>query len=212
MIAAVLERKAAALKAAVATAVEKLYGPECAAECRFEIVRPRDAANGQFAATAALVLGKILRRPPVEIADEITAELVLPEGERALRMGKGFINFFVDPGFLLKELAPEPELPPLPELPEPNDPAFPAVYAAMRLCAVLKYQGTPPIGGEDLSILTKPEELRLLWAIFGTDADELRAAALDFYDRIGLQSDCAELARARYVLLGNAALELHVLL
>ncbi len=194
-----LEGKKRELKELVSSAALSLYR----ADCEFEIIRPRSAENGCLSATAALSLGKILRRPPIELAAEMAAEIKLPDGEYAIAMGKGFINFFLKPDFLLSALKRDFLLAP-PELPDMSDPDFPKVYPAVRLCAVLEHQGTPPDGEEELSLLSRGEEIRLLWEIFSGSEDGLTSAAMNFYDRVGLRCDCPPLAKARYVLLGNA--------
>ena len=194
-----LDDKKRELKSLVDEAVFRLYG----LQCDFEVIRPRLRGHGDLSATAALVLGGVLRRPPLDIGRELVQSIALPKGERAEVMGKGFINFFLDPVFLLKELDPRP-VPKVPELPDMADPLFPEIYPLARLSALLKTQGTPPDGSERLELLTAPEEIRLLWAIFGGDSSELIAAALDFYDRVGLRSGYPPLSMARYILLGNA--------
>ena len=193
-----LDEKKRELKSLVTDAVKELYG----ISCDFEIIRPRRSGFGDLSATAALALGGVLKRPPLEIGREIAERLDLPGGEKAEVMGKGFINFFLKPDFLLGALRTRPT-PSAPELPELGDPCFFEVYPLVRLCDVLILQGTPPDGSEELSLLTAPEEIRLIWAIFGGDKTELRSAALNFYDRVGLLGP-APLAMARYILLGNA--------
>ncbi len=195
----VIEEKKLMLHRLTAEAVARLYS----LECDFEIIRPRDTRHGQFSATAALELGRRLRRPPVEIAREISAEIALPEGERAEAMGKGFVNFFLGHGFLLSALKPAPTAV-RPLLPELSSPDFESVYEVCRLYDVLGLQGTEPDGREDFSLLVQDGEIRLLWALFGENEAELRQAALDFYDRIGLRSGYAPLDMARYILLSNA--------
>lgn len=193
-----LDDKKQELRSLVAEAVKELYG----VSCDFDIIRPRRSGNGDLSATAALALGGVLKRPPLIIGQEIVEKLTLPSGEKAMVMGKGFINFFLKPDFLLEALCARPR-PAAPELPELSDPRFFDVYPLARLCDVLEFQGTPPDGSEEPRLLTAPEEVRLLWAIFGGDMAELRSAALAFYDRIGLGGP-PPLAMARYILLGNA--------
>lgn len=193
-----LDEKKQELKLLVSEAVKELYG----LSCDFDIIRPRRSGHGELSATAALALGGVLKRPPLTIGREIAERLTLADGERAEVMGKGFINFFLKPDFLLAALRTRPT-PSSPELPELSDPRFFDVYPLVRLCDVLNFQGTPPDGSEKLRLLTSPEETRLIWAIFGGDKTELLSAALDFYDRVGL-SGPPPLAMARYILLGNA--------
>lgn len=198
-----LDEKKLELHGLVDDAVFRLYG----LKADYEIIRPRRPDHGCLSATAALNLGRELRRPPVEIAAEIVQEIKLPEGEKAEAMGKGFINFFLNPDFLLRDLSSNLRLI-RPELPELNSPDFERIYPLERLAALLENQGTVPDGSENLSLLTRPEEIDLLWTIFTGDKTALLAAAQDFYDRVGLKSGHKSLDMARYILLGNA---LHVL-
>lgn len=194
-----LEEKKLELKMLVSETVLSLYD----VQCQFEIIRPRSHDNGCLSATAALSLGRALKRPPVEIAAEIAEAIKLPEGEYVRAMGKGFVNFFLKPDFLLSALSYKIDLPHI-ELPDLSNSDFSRIYPAARLCAVLKNQGMAPDGSEKLSLLTRTEETRLLWAIFGDNEAELAAAAMNFYDIVGLKCGYPPLAMARYILLGNA--------
>lgn len=199
-----LDEKKLELRALVDDAVFRLYG----IKADYEIIRPRRTDHGCLSATAALNLGRELRRPPVEIAAELVREIKLPEGEKAEAMGKGFINFFLNPDFLLRDLSPNLRLI-RHELPELDSPDFERIYPLERLSALLENQGTSPDGSENLLLLTRPEEVKLLWAIFADDKAALLDAALDFYDRVGLKSGHRPLDMARYILLRNALHELN---
>lgn len=199
-----VEGKKRELRALIDGAALSLYG----LGCEYEITRPRLPARGELSASAALRLAPMLKRPPLEIAGELAAAVSLPEGERVEAAGKGYLNFFLKSDFLLAALDPAPvfSAPPLPPL---EDPRFGEVYPRARLAAVLKTQGVAPDGGQRLELLTTPEELRLLWAVFGGDRRELTEAALDFYDKIGLGGESGR-AMARYILLGNALSNMEV--
>ncbi len=199
-----LDDKKRELRALIDGAMLSLYG----LGCEYEITRPRLPAHGELSASAALRLAGLLKRPPLEIAAEIAAALPLSGGERVEPAGKGFLNFFLKPDFLLAALSPSPKFnaPPLPPL---EDAGFAEAYPKARLAAVLETQGAPPDGSQRLELLTSPEELRLLWAVFGGDRRELIEAALDFYDKIGLRGG-RPLAMARYILLGNALSSMEV--
>ena len=160
----------------------------------FSVNRPKDSGNGDFAASAALALGGVLRRRPSEIAAEIAARIELPEGERVDAAGKGFLNFYLRPGFLMSVLEPLRELPYLP-LPELSSPDFAEVHCYHRLRRLLELRGTKPESGPEP--LTDPLEVRLLWAIAMGQQRELMAAAIELYDRLGLSA-------ARYALFNNA--------
>ncbi len=169
---------------------------------QFTVNRPRDGKNGDFAASVALALGGALRSRPSEIAARIVRRLDLEEGETAEPASKGFINFYLRPGFLLSVLGPVRELEYIP-LPAVEDPNFGAVYPYHRLRSLLEFQGHKPDGREDLELLTSPGDVRLLWALAG-DGEDIAPAALELYDREGLAPDFPPLAQARYVLFNNA--------
>ena len=58
--------------------------------------RPKRAGHGDYACSVALQLGKLLKRPPREIAAQIVAALPpSPQLERAEIAGAGFINLFL---------------------------------------------------------------------------------------------------------------------
>ncbi|MGN1097415.1 MAG: hypothetical protein ACI4SS_00795 [Clostridia bacterium] len=182
----------------VKDAALKLYGlcPE------FTVGRPKDRSNGDFAASAALVLGGVLRRYPAEIAAEIAAQIQIPDGE-VRAMGKGFLNFFLSSDFLISVLEPVRELPELP-MEDLNSPDFYPSYVYNRLKRMLELHGERPDGGENLSLLTDIRERRLLWAIAEENIGELLDGAVDFYDEIGLRCGYRPLWLARYVLMNNA--------
>ena len=178
---------------------EELYGrcPE------FSVSRPRMSGNGDFAASAALALGGLLRRRPSEIAAEMAERIKLPGDERVEVGGKGFLNFYLRPGFLTDLLEPVRELPYLP-LPDLSSPEFPALYPYHRLRKLLELHEAKPGEAPALELLTSPAEIRLLWAIAEERPAEISAAAMDLYDKTGLYAEDKSLAEARYILLNNA--------
>ncbi len=182
----------------------KLYGL-CPA---FSVSRPRDGRNGDFASSAALALGGTLKRRPSEIAAELAENISLSDGERVEPGGKGFLNFYLRPDFLLGLLEPVRELPYVP-LPELGSPEFELIYPYHRLRRILELRGHRPTGRQNLSLLTSPYEVRLLWAIADENCGELAAAAMDFYDRLDPGPDLEPLAEARYILLNNALYRLY---
>jgi arginyl-tRNA synthetase len=61
-----------------------------------ELERPKEAAHGDYATSAALRLAKERRRPPRELAEELAAAIAgLPEVERADIAGPGFVNLWL---------------------------------------------------------------------------------------------------------------------
>lgn len=160
----------------------------------FSVNRPKDPVNGDFAASAALALGGVLRRRPSEIAAEIAERIELPSGERVEVGGKGFLNFYLKPGFLMSVLEPVRELPYLP-LPELGSPDFEELHCYHRLRRILELRGTGQ--ATEPEPLTDPMEVRLLWAIAMGHQRELMAAAMELYDKLGLSA-------ARNILFNNA--------
>ncbi|HEC15340.1 MAG TPA: arginine--tRNA ligase [Sedimenticola sp.] len=71
------------------------------------IERTRDAAHGDFACNVAMVLAKVARCRPRDLAEKVVA--ALPDSRRVARVeiaGPGFINFFLAPE-AYRELVPE---------------------------------------------------------------------------------------------------------
>ncbi|HET7266129.1 MAG TPA: arginine--tRNA ligase [bacterium] len=68
----------------------------------FEVEPPRDPKHGDYAANAALMLARMLGRPPREIAAAIKAHLPAPSDDlRAVEIaGPGFLNLHLAPAFL----------------------------------------------------------------------------------------------------------------
>ena len=64
---------------------------------QFVVELPRDEAHGDLASNAALVLGKLLKRSPKELAELFTKELQnFPSVLSAETAGPGFINIRLD--------------------------------------------------------------------------------------------------------------------
>jgi arginyl-tRNA synthetase len=67
-----------------------------------QVERSRDNQHGDFASNVALVLAKVAKRAPRELAQEIIGALPSSEHiERVEIAGPGFINFFLKPGAIL---------------------------------------------------------------------------------------------------------------
>ncbi|MDO4563604.1 MAG: arginine--tRNA ligase [Clostridia bacterium] len=95
-----LDKKKAAIRNAVAAAVNKCF--EGVQIPDFSVEIPREKEHGDFAVNAAMLLAKALRKPPREIAAQIASEIdVSAIGARAIDVaGAGFINFTVEPDYL----------------------------------------------------------------------------------------------------------------
>ena len=71
-----------------------------AAECEptIHVERARDTSHGDFATNLAMLLTKVVRKKPRDIAEDIVA--ALPESDLVVKVeiaGPGFINFFLSP-------------------------------------------------------------------------------------------------------------------
>jgi arginyl-tRNA synthetase len=74
---------------------------------RVELTPTRDAAHGDMATNAALLVAKIARRRPAEIAAELAAALAeVPGVAKAEPAGPGFVNLTLDGG-VLRSVVPE---------------------------------------------------------------------------------------------------------
>ena len=82
-------------RAAITVALERALAGMGAGEAEVRLERPRDPSHGDWATSVALTLAKPLRRPPRQIAEEITAHLELTgTGVSAVEVaGPGFLNF-----------------------------------------------------------------------------------------------------------------------
>jgi arginyl-tRNA synthetase len=83
------------------------------ADFDLEISYPPTLEMGDYATSVAMALGKILKRKPIEVAEEIVEELKkMKEFKEIKAVAPGFINFFVAEEFLqenLKEILKEKE-------------------------------------------------------------------------------------------------------
>ena len=72
---------------------------------RVQMEPPRDAAHGDMATNAALVIGKAARQPPPKLAAALAAVLAtLPEVAEATPAGPGFVNLRLREDFLRAQL------------------------------------------------------------------------------------------------------------
>jgi arginyl-tRNA synthetase len=79
---------------ALARAARQIGAPELPT---FSIETPHDPAHGDASTNLAMVLARLLRRKPREVAEQLVAKLALPPGyvKRVEIAGPGFINFFL---------------------------------------------------------------------------------------------------------------------
>lgn len=99
-----IQKKKDEIYNAVQGAIKKAF-PDCG-EVNFAVEEPREKAHGDYAANAAMILAKKLKRNPREIAaaiidniDENAAGAVKTE-----LAGPGFINFTLDPSYIYNVL------------------------------------------------------------------------------------------------------------
>ena len=92
----------------VGAAIREIWGPEIdLSRVSVEVERSGDNL-GDYAVSIAFVLGKLLGKSPVEVANQLAGELNKkrpPEVSKIEVAGGGYVNFFLAPGFLRKELA-----------------------------------------------------------------------------------------------------------
>ncbi|QQG44944.1 MAG: arginine--tRNA ligase [Candidatus Sungiibacteriota bacterium] len=86
------------IKAALRDAIRKIFGKVEAPEFSIEV--PENPEHGDYATNVALVLAKQLKKPPMEIAHSLAAQLTT----KVEVAPPGFINFWVSPATLYKEL------------------------------------------------------------------------------------------------------------
>jgi arginyl-tRNA synthetase len=69
------------------------------------VERTQNPEHGDYSITLPLKLARTLRRPPMEIAEELKAAVTLPEGFARIAIASpGFINLRVEPGWLQGQL------------------------------------------------------------------------------------------------------------
>ena len=77
-----------------------------AAGAEIELERPGDSAHGDYATNVALRLAAVRRQPPREIAEELAGRVAeLPQVERAVVAGPGFVNLWLAPSWYGDALA-----------------------------------------------------------------------------------------------------------
>ncbi|WP_027283971.1 arginine--tRNA ligase [Rubritepida flocculans] len=94
------------LRARVVEALSALL-PDLPAEAfaRVTVEPPREAAHGDMATNAALVVGKAAKLPPPKLAAELAQRLAtLPEVAEAAPAGPGFVNLRLKEGYLRAQL------------------------------------------------------------------------------------------------------------
>ena len=69
-----------------------------------EVEQPKIKENGDYSSNIALKLTKILNKNPMDIANEIAANIDYNDIKKIEIKSPGFINFFVNKGYLLENL------------------------------------------------------------------------------------------------------------
>ena len=86
----------------IRNAASELYGSETVPP--FSVAPPDDPAHGDYASNIALSLAKVVKRPPMEIAKEISERLDKDLYASVEIAPPGFINVFISESALLREL------------------------------------------------------------------------------------------------------------
>lgn len=92
------------VKESIEAAVKKALAELGAPDISFVVSRPASMAHGDFATNAALPAGKLLGRNPREMAEALQEKLSIEGVERVEVAGAGFINFFLSPESIGKEV------------------------------------------------------------------------------------------------------------
>ncbi|KKW17911.1 MAG: arginine--tRNA ligase [Candidatus Sungbacteria bacterium GWC2_49_10] len=90
------------IEALIRDAASGLYGSETVPP--FSVVPPDDPAHGDYASNVALSISKIVKRSPMEIAKEITAQLKSRGFSNSDIASPGFINIFIPEEALRSEM------------------------------------------------------------------------------------------------------------
>jgi arginyl-tRNA synthetase len=84
----------------VGVAIQELYPDFAGRDVVIEY--PADSAHGDYSCNSALQLAKPAQQPPRAVAEAIIAKLGKPDFIQSMEIaGPGFINFFVDPDYLI---------------------------------------------------------------------------------------------------------------
>ena len=79
--------------AAVLRAADELGWDEIARAVAVEVERPGDPAHGDYATNIAMKLTRILRKPPLEIAEAVRARIAVDDLVASVEVAKpGFVN------------------------------------------------------------------------------------------------------------------------
>jgi len=71
----------------------------------FTLEHPKEESHGDYAVNIAMQLASVLRRSPVQIAQEIAEKIKLPAGVASVEVVQpGFINFWLDQPWLLQNI------------------------------------------------------------------------------------------------------------
>ena len=86
-------------------AVEQAVAPLVSDMPSFTLEHPKEESHGDYAVNVAMQLASVLRRSPMQIAQEIADNLELPAGVSKLEVAApGFINFWLDTSWLIENL------------------------------------------------------------------------------------------------------------
>ena len=89
------------IKETLQKALKELYGLELPERTKVE--KPKEEAHGDLSTNVAFLLAKELKKPPVQIAEELAQKLSEDKRFKSVEAVKGFINFRFSRDFLIKE-------------------------------------------------------------------------------------------------------------
>ena len=92
----------AKLKKILLEVLEKMDVDTSSLDITVEI--PKDSTNGDYSSNMAMRLASVLKKKPLDIANEIVQQVDDADFSKVEAVNPGFINFYLSPTYLLKEL------------------------------------------------------------------------------------------------------------
>ena len=92
----------AKLKKILLEVLEKMDVDTSSLDITVEI--PKDSTNGDYSSNIAMRLASVLKKKPLDIANEIVQQVDDADFSKVEAVNPGFINFYLSPKYLLKEL------------------------------------------------------------------------------------------------------------
>lgn len=92
------------MKKILANAIKDALNKINVSDVDIEVTKPAQEENGDFSTNVAMKLTKILRKNPMEIAEEVVSNIECSEIVKTEIKSPGFINFFVKKDYLLENI------------------------------------------------------------------------------------------------------------